>query len=118
MEAAVDRQPIELDFEGDGVGDAGCFALAAAIEAYSTARSADTLSVPLLRCVNLNENGLSAAAAARLAAAVEGNDTLTRLSLKYNRCGDGEEGAAALARIEATLRRNRAAKKVWSLILS
>ena len=97
-----------LNFQGDGIGDEGCVALAEAIDAHTAAFLASSPSrVTPLTSLNLNENALTPSSAARLANAVEASPTLTEVSLKYNRALDGHE---ALARIATAVQRNCEAK--------
>ena len=119
-------ETISLDFEGDKIGDEGCIVLAEAIDEYnkifgsrhsngaaddSSPSVSNTHRFPLLRSLNLNENGITTSSIDRLTTAIENNSTLIEVSLKYNSGLDAEkemEGNGPLARIGLVIKKNRA----------
>lgn len=120
-------ETISLDFEGDKIGDEGCIVLAEAIDEYnkifgsrhsngaaddSSPSVSNTHRFPLLRSLNLNENGITTSSIDRLTTAIENNSTLIEVSLKYN-SGLGAEKEelecnGPLARIGLAIKKNRA----------
>ena len=71
----------------------------------------NTHRFPLLRSLNLNENGITTSSIDRLTTAIENNSTLIEVSLKYNSGLDAEkemEGNGPLARIGLVIKKNRA----------